>query len=446
MVKETAYIVDRDEKFVERLKNIIGNDYIISTFSEPGDAVDLILKKKPDIVITELLFPSLDGINFVASLKERCAESPIVVVTKLPVTGKFASIFEISDCWGKNLSDDELYERIKKASGWKRKKVSPPALPIITEGAIGTAVKNLLDEVYEEKKNLCLRYMGEKNYARAIEIAAFLRRVFPTDLRTQGLIREIILSPDVSATADNQTTFSMPAEEINAILRENRDAHSKNDLPKMLDCAKKLLLGEDVKNGVRILREIVVFSEENPFLAEQVVIKKEGAKLPLSEIICGVSLFLSFFLFPYEFAGIAIVSGIWSLAKKSKKVARFAIPMAVAVIGLNLAHFPMLSGMIEKWYAQRQAERAFNVSPKFFRPGSEMLLVRYRVKKYGPVKITVSSGRQHATIIDNPSHEAGTFTVQWNGKADDGSFIKNNFYIKMIAAGREYRGKIYVGK
>ncbi len=446
MVKETAYVIDRDEKFVERLKKLLGDHYVISTFTEPGDAIDLILKKKPDIVITELIFPTLDGVNFVAGLKEQSAESPIVVITELPVTKKFASIFEISDCFSKSVSDDELFDRVKKSSGWKRKKVVPPPLPIITEGTIGSAVKDVLDEVYEEKKSLCLEFIGKKDYARALEIAAFLRRVFPTDLRTQGLIREIVLAPDAGNPPGEQTTFSISAAEINSVLKENREAHSRNDLKKMLDCAKKLLFGEDVKNGIRILREIVVFSEENPFFAEQVVVKKERAALPASEIISGFSLFLSFFVFPYVFAGISLVAGIWSLVKKSKKVASFAIPLAAVVIFLNLAHFPMLSTMVEKWYARRMAQRVFDVSPRFFNPGSEMLNIRYRVKKTGPVKIIASSGRQAATIIDNFAHEAGVFSIQWNGKTDDGTFMKNNFAIKLSVNGREYRERIYVGK
>ena len=52
MVKETAYIVDDDKVFVERLSGLLEKEYIITVFESPSAAVDDILKKKPDILIS----------------------------------------------------------------------------------------------------------------------------------------------------------------------------------------------------------------------------------------------------------------------------------------------------------------------------------------------------------------------------------------------------------
>jgi len=446
MVKETAYIIADDKDFAEKLKGLLKDDYILTVFDSPEEAIDDILRKKPDVVVSEMIFPSIDGINFAAGLKEKCLESPLVMFTKLHPTPKVAELLGIAGCFNKDLSDEMLFDKIKSLSGWKKRKVSPPQLPIITEGNIGMAVKNLLNDVYEEKKDECLAKIGEKDFSRALEIVTFLRRVFPTDLRTQGLIREIVHSKEAAKPKTEQTSFTASREDINKVSRAARVAGESGDLAGMLECAKKLLLMEDVKNGIRLLRESVVFSEENPYLAERIVIKKETMPASILDVLCAASVFLSFFIYPYVFAGAGISFGLaaWVM-KKERKAAAIAVPMAIVIIALNFFHFPILSDMIAKWQNKAASKRVFSVSPPIFRPGKETLTIKYRVKEISPVVITASSSRQHAEILNNKEHNKGAFEIEWNGKTDDGSFIKNNFRIRLNVGGKTLTEKIYTG-
>ncbi len=446
MVKETAYIIAGDKDFAEKLKSILKDDYIITVFDSPEGAVDDILKKKPDVIVSEMVFPSIDGINFAAGLKEKCLESPLVMFTKLHPTPRVAELLEIEGCFNRDLSDELLLDKIKSLSGWKKRKVSPPQLPIITEGSIGTAVKNLMNEVYEEKRDECLAKIGEKDFSRALEIVTFLRRVFPTDLRTQGLIREIVHSKEAMNPKTEQTSFTASREELNKQSRAARSAGEAGNLAAMLECAKKLLLMEDVKNGIRLLRESVVFSEENPYLAERIVMKKEALPASVLDVLCATSVFLSFFIYPYIFAGMGIFFGLaaW-IMKKERKAAAIAVPMAFIIIALNLFHFPLLSDMIAKWQTRAASKRVLSVTPQIFRPGKDTLTIKYRVKEISPVIITASTSRQRAEILNNKEHNKGVFEIQWNGKTDDGSLIKNNFRLSLNVGGKTITEKIYTG-
>jgi len=445
MVKETAYIIDTDSDFINRLKKLLEEEYIISVFSDPQKAFDLILKKKPDIVITELLFPSLDGINFIASLKENCVESPIVVATKLPVSQKFAKIFEISDCFNKSIADEEIYERIKKSSGWKKRKVSPPLLPIITEGKIGEAIKQILDEIYEEKRTLCYQYLGKKDFLRAIEIVAFLRRVYPTDIRTQGLIREVLFAPQAISQKEGQTSFEVEPQKVNALLRRCALAHEANDIKKMLECGKALLKAEDVKNGIKVLREIVVFSEENPYLAEQVIIKEIKPKIVPWDVLAVLTIMVSMLFKPYIFASLAVVFSCCSLISKSKKIPQFVIPIAAVVVFLRLANVPTLSTKFERYLARKAQERMLYVTPKFFYTNEGTLKIRYRVPKSTSVLIKIKSASQKKTLIDNPTHEAGVFEVEWNGKDENGNYFRSDLNVIFKCGAATYQEKVYAG-
>ncbi|MBU3930092.1 MAG: response regulator [Candidatus Omnitrophota bacterium] len=446
MVKETAYIIAEDKDFAAKLKGVIESDYIVTLFESPEEAIDEILKKKPDVVVSEMVFSSIDGINFAAGLKEKCLESPLVILTKLHPTPKVAELLGIAGCFNRDLSDEDMLDKIKSLSGWKKRKVSPPQLPIITEGSIGIAIQQLLNEVYNEKKNECLACIGKKDFARALEIATFLRRVFPTDLRTQGLIREIVHSKEAESPKTEQTSFSASREDINRETRAARGAVDSGNLALMLESAKKLLLMEDVKNGIRLLRESVVFSEENPYLAERIVIQKESSPASVLDILCAGSVFLSFFIYPYVFAGVGICFGIaaWAM-KKERKAAAVAVPMAVVIIALNFFNFPLLSGMVADWQGKAATRRIFSVEPKIFNPGSDTLIIKYRVKEISPVVITAASSRQSAEILNNKEHDTGVFEIPWKGKTDDGSLIKNNFRVRIKIGDKSFTEKIYTG-
>ena len=447
MVKETAYIITEDKDFAAKARGIIESDYIVTVFESPEETIGEILKKKPDVVISDMAFPSTDGINFAATLKEKCLESPFVILTKLHPTPKVAELLEIAGCFNRDLSDADMLDKIKSLSGWKKRKVSPPQLPIITEGSIGAAVKRLLDDVYDEKKNECLARIGKKDFSRALEIAAFLRRIFPTDLRTQGLIREIVHSKEAESPKTEQTSFAASRDEINKMSRAARAASDAGNLAGMLDAAKQILLMEDVKNGIRLLRESVVFSEENPYLAERIVVQKESSPASIPDILSAGSVFLSFFIYPYIFAiaGICFGAAAWVM-KKERKAAAIAVPMAFIVIALNFFNFPLFSDMIAQWQEKAAAQRIFSVSHKIFRPGDDTLIIKYRVKEVSPVVITATTARQSAEILNNKEHGAGVFEIPWNGKTDDGTLIKNNFRVNIKIGDKSLTEKIYTGR
>lgn len=90
MIELTVYVVEKDE--VEREKMIktasLGEYLRVVGASGDGEkAYDEICKLKPDIIVTELALPSLDGFGLITKLRANGNKSRIIVVSALSSDG-----------------------------------------------------------------------------------------------------------------------------------------------------------------------------------------------------------------------------------------------------------------------------------------------------------------------------------------------------------------------
>lgn len=80
---KTVIIVDPDYAASD-IKNVMSRQgFLVLVMPEALTALDSIrMGMRADLVITELLLPDMDGLEFLAALKRQAPELPVVVVTK----------------------------------------------------------------------------------------------------------------------------------------------------------------------------------------------------------------------------------------------------------------------------------------------------------------------------------------------------------------------------
>ncbi|MCX8027812.1 MAG: sigma-54 dependent transcriptional regulator [Thermodesulfovibrionales bacterium] len=75
-------IVDDDESFSLLLKRILQDEgYDVSVTNDPNDALNLFSKINPNLVITDLKMPKIDGITLMNKIKEMSDEVDFIVIT-----------------------------------------------------------------------------------------------------------------------------------------------------------------------------------------------------------------------------------------------------------------------------------------------------------------------------------------------------------------------------
>ena len=118
-MKPTLYIVEDDASTQELLREIIGEDrYNLRFFLSPLKALDTINRDGlPEIVLTDLMMPEMDGIELLSRLK---AINPLMPVVMMTAHGSIETAVEALkrgafDYITKPLSFEELIHTLDKA-------------------------------------------------------------------------------------------------------------------------------------------------------------------------------------------------------------------------------------------------------------------------------------------------------------------------------------------
>ena len=81
--EETVVIVDDEEMVLTSLNAYLSleTDYRVFTFTSANAALEFIQAEKIDIVISDYLMPEMDGITFLAQVRELQPEAPRIILT-----------------------------------------------------------------------------------------------------------------------------------------------------------------------------------------------------------------------------------------------------------------------------------------------------------------------------------------------------------------------------
>lgn len=80
---ETIVLVDDEDMVLTSLRSILSleTDYNIQTFLSPKEALGFISGNDVDLVISDYLMPEMDGISFLARVRELKPEIPRIILT-----------------------------------------------------------------------------------------------------------------------------------------------------------------------------------------------------------------------------------------------------------------------------------------------------------------------------------------------------------------------------
>lgn len=81
--KPTIIIVDDEEMVLTSLKSFLTleTEYNVKTFTSAREALAYIEKEHVDLVVSDYLMPEMDGISFLASVKNIIPEVPRIILT-----------------------------------------------------------------------------------------------------------------------------------------------------------------------------------------------------------------------------------------------------------------------------------------------------------------------------------------------------------------------------
>ena len=76
-------LVDDEEMVITSIKSFLTleTDYEVVAFTSPHDAIEYVKNNKVDLVISDYLMPSMDGIEFLAEVKDQQPEATRVLLT-----------------------------------------------------------------------------------------------------------------------------------------------------------------------------------------------------------------------------------------------------------------------------------------------------------------------------------------------------------------------------
>ncbi len=116
--KTTILILDDEAIVLKRLRPSLEKaGYEIEVFSQSMDASNRIMEKDFDIVITDLKMEGLDGMQFLARVKERSPRTEVIVITGFATMETAKESFQkgVFDFLAKPFKLGEILETVKKA-------------------------------------------------------------------------------------------------------------------------------------------------------------------------------------------------------------------------------------------------------------------------------------------------------------------------------------------
>ena len=78
----TILIVEDEDLLREGVQEVLEmNDYVVIGAADGVEALQWLSETPVDLVVTDLVMPNMDGVDFVAKLRERYTHLPVIVVS-----------------------------------------------------------------------------------------------------------------------------------------------------------------------------------------------------------------------------------------------------------------------------------------------------------------------------------------------------------------------------
>jgi len=114
MSKKSILVVDDEQPVRELLKRILEEEYDVVLAGNGKEALDKFKGTKPDLIISDIKMPEIDGLRLLEGIREE-SDTPVIVLTGIsdPDTVIKAFSLETDDYMTKPFSKRELLLRVK---------------------------------------------------------------------------------------------------------------------------------------------------------------------------------------------------------------------------------------------------------------------------------------------------------------------------------------------
>lgn len=117
--KKKVLLIDDSNDSLDMLEMYLYHDYVIITADNGFEGLNKAMTEEPDCIVTDIMMPVMDGINFFNNLKGNrdIADIPVIAVTSFTKEHSIKSLFSIgfSDVISKPVSRKDIVKSVSKA-------------------------------------------------------------------------------------------------------------------------------------------------------------------------------------------------------------------------------------------------------------------------------------------------------------------------------------------
>jgi two-component system chemotaxis response regulator CheY len=87
--RATVFVVDDNDVVRRVLAGIVRQDeslLLVGEATNGGAALEALRRKAPDVVCLDMMMPGLDGLGVLEQLREKCADTKVIMITGYPTS------------------------------------------------------------------------------------------------------------------------------------------------------------------------------------------------------------------------------------------------------------------------------------------------------------------------------------------------------------------------
>ena len=117
-MKKKILVVDDEQSICMLLQNFLSKDYEVVTLNDPAQALQWLEDSIPDLVISDIQMPNMDGYEFLKKVRQRgfTKHTPVIMLSGKPESNERIKCYKLGaqDYITKPFNPEELEMLVKK--------------------------------------------------------------------------------------------------------------------------------------------------------------------------------------------------------------------------------------------------------------------------------------------------------------------------------------------